>query len=246
MFGENFTYYNETLRKNIIAFGAIFNQVTLARFNSAGAVTNYIKVPINYGPKEKFVYRLISESGNTDFAHIQNTFPKMGYDIANIIFDPNRKFNRLLTRKALAPNSVKVGYVGVPYNINFNLYTFTRTIEDNLQLVEQIVPYFAPDFTVTIKYNDLNEQVDVPIVLNDFNVVEDYEADFTTRRSVSGVYSFTMKTYLYGQIKNNISMIIENANIKLYEGLTLTNNIPIYDFGYTGASGSTFINFYQN
>jgi len=245
MFGETSSSYNETMRKNIVAFGALFNQITILRKDENDDVANYIKIPLVYGPKEKFIYRLTSDSGNTDFVHIQNTFPKMGFDIANILFDPNRKFNRMLTRKKITENSVSTGYVGIPYNINFNLYTFTRNIEDNLQIVEQIIPYFAPDFTVTIKYNTLNEQVDVPIVLNDFNIVEDYEADFTTRRSVSGIYNFTMKTYIYGPIKTNISMIIEDANIRIYEGLSLTNNIPIYDFGYTGACGSDVIKFYQ-
>jgi hypothetical protein len=197
MFGQNSAYYNQTIRKNIVAFGSLFNQITLERTDDDGNITNYISVPIVYGPKEKFIYRLTSDSGMTDFPHLQNSFPKMGFEISNIMFDPNRKINRMFTKKLVGANETAIGYVGIPYNINLNLYTFTRNLEDNLQILEQIIPYFGPDFTVSINYNDLNEKVDVPIVLNDVNIVEDYEADFKNRRSVSGVYSFTMKTWIY-------------------------------------------------
>lgn len=245
MFGQNSAYYNETIRKNIVAFGSLFNQITLQRKDDDGNITGYISVPIVYGPKEKFIYRLTSDSGMSEFPHLQNSFPKMGFDISNIIYDANRKINRLFTKKITEGNTTSIGYVGVPYNINLNLYTFTRNLEDNLQILEQIIPYFAPDFTVSINYNDLNQKVDIPIVLNDVNIVEDYEADFTTRRTVSGVYSFTMKTWIYGNINRSTSAVIENANIRLYEGLTLENNSPLYNFGYTGGSGGS-ISFYKN
>jgi hypothetical protein len=208
-------------------------------------ISKYIRIPIVYGPKEKFIYRLTSESGLTDFTHIQNTYPKMGFDISNIIFDPSRKINRMFTKKITGANETSIGYVGIPYNINLNLYTFTRNLDDNLQIVEQIIPYFAPDFTVSINYNTLNQQVDVPIILNDLNIVEDYEADFTTRRTVSGIYSFTMKTWIYGNINRSTSAIIENANVRIYEGLTLANNVPIYNIGYTGDTGGN-IYYYEN
>jgi hypothetical protein len=234
MFGENVSYYNETIRKNIVAFGALFNQITIQRTDANSNITNYIKVPIVYGPKEKFIYRLTTDSGSTDSTHMQNVFPRMGFDIANIVYDANRKLNRMFSKTSMTASYTDVGYVGVPYNIKMNLYTFTRNLEDNLQIVEQIAPFFAPDFTVSINYNSLNQTVEVPIVLNDFNIVEDYEADFTTRRTVSGVYSFTIKTYLYGPIRRNTTAIIEDANVRIYEGLTLTNNNPIYNFGYTG------------
>lgn len=245
MFGENATYYNETIRKNIVAFGALFNQITIQRSDESGNVYQKIKIPLVYGPKEKFIYRETSDSGNTDFGHIQNTFPKMGFDINNIIYDQTRKLNRLFQRKSdTGPYSDM--YVGIPYNINMNLYTFTRNLEDNLQIVEQIIPYFAPDFTVSINYNFLSQQVDIPIILNDFNIVEDYEADFTTRRNVSGVYSFTMKAYIYGKLTpRSASVIIENSNIRIYEGLTTASQNLVYNIGYTGASGGS-ITFYEN
>lgn len=245
MFGQNSAYYNETIRKNIVAFGSLFNQITIQRTDADDTISKYIRIPIVYGPKEKFIYRLTSESGLTDFTHIQNTYPKMGFDISNIIFDPSRKINRMFTKKITGANETSIGYVGIPYNINLNLYTFTRNLDDNLQIVEQIIPYFAPDFTVSINYNILNQQVDVPIILNDLNIVEDYEADFTTRRTVSGIYSFTMKTWIYGNINRSTSAIIENANVRIYEGLTLVNNVPIYNIGYTGDTGGN-IYYYEN
>jgi hypothetical protein len=234
MFGENNAYYNETLKKNIAAFGTLFNQVTLVRKDNNGDVYTKIKVPILYGPKEKFIYRLITETGVTDNTHIQATFPKMGFEILNILYDPTRKFNKILQKKVITESYTDIGFVAVPYNISINLYAFTRNLEDNLQIIEQIVPYFTPDFTVSLNYNSLNQGIDVPIVLNDVNTSEDYEGDFSTRRSVTTVFNFTMKTYLYGHIKRNTSMIIENSRVSIYNGLTASAQNLVYNVGYTG------------
>ena len=244
MFGQNSAYYNETIRKNIVAFGTLFNQITIQRTDENGNITNYIRIPIVYGPKEKFIYRLTNDNGLSDFTHIQNSFPKLGFDISSILYDPNRKINRMMQKSLSGTGTYASGFVGIPYNINLNLYTFTRNLEDNLQIVEQILPFFAPDFTVSINYNDLNEKVDVPIVLNQFNITEDYEADFTTRRTVSGIYSFTMKTWIYGNINRTSGATIENANLRVFEGMTLTNNIPIFNIGYTGTTAGN-IKYYE-
>jgi hypothetical protein len=246
MFGENNAYYNETLRKNIVAFGSLFNQVTIIRKDDNDNITNKIKIPIVYGPKEKFYYRLTTETGVTDKTHLQATFPRMGYEIINIIYDPTRKLNRMHQKKKVTETYRDVSYMEVPYNINLNLYSFTRSLEDNLQIVEQIAPYFQPEFNVCLNFNTLNQAIDVPIVLNDISTSEDYEGDFSSRRSVTTVFNFTMKTYLYGRIRRSTSMIIEDANVRIYNGLTAEGEFKVYDFGYTGDSITGDITYYEN
>lgn len=247
MFGENLSYYNETIRKNIVAFGSLFNQITILRKDSSDNITNRIKVPILYGPKEKFIYRLTTDTGVTDNTHIQSTFPKMGFEIINILYDPTRKLNRIFKKKTVTSQYTDIGFVEIPYNINLNLYTFTRNLEDNLQIIEQIIPFFAPDFTVSINYNTLNQDVDVPIVLNDVSTSEDYEGDFTTRRSVTSVFNFTMKTYVYGNIKRDSSGIIENAKVNIYNGMTMQGSPSnlVYSPGYTGDAITGSITYYD-
>lgn len=236
MFGETNAYYNETIRKNIVAFGSLFNQVTIMRRDAEDDLVNKIKVPIVYGPKEKFIYRLTTETGVTDKTHLQATFPRLGYEIINIIYDPTRKLNRMIQKRVSTESYTDTTYMEVPYNININLYSFTRTLEDNLQIIEQIAPYFQPEFNLCINYNTINQAIDVPIVLNDISTSEDYEGDFTTRRSVTTVFNFTMKTYIYGNIKRNITAIIEDANVRFYRGITTASEYLVYDVGYTGDS----------
>lgn len=245
MFGENNAYYNETLRKNIVAFGSLFNQVTIIRKDDQDNITNKIKIPIVYGPKEKFYYRLTTETGVTDKTHLQATFPRMGYEIINIIYDPTRKLNRMFQKKLKTETFTDTTYMEVPYNINLNLYSFTRSLEDNLQIIEQIAPYFQPEFNLCLNFNTLNQAIDVPIVLNDVSTSEDYEGDFSSRRSVTTVFNFTMKTYLYGHIKRNTSMIIEDANVRVYNGLTMTDNL-VFSVGYTGDAITGDITYYEN
>ena len=126
------------------------------------------------------------------------------------------------------------------------MYLFTRNLDDNLQIIEQILPYFAPDFTVTLNMNELSKQVDVPIVLNSMNVIEDYEGDFETRRSVNTVFDFTMKTYVYGPIKTGV-YVVDDFEFNLYEGITMTNETKIFSGGVTGdISTSSGITKYVN
>ena len=247
MFGENVSFYNETIRKNIVAFGTLFNQITILRKDSNDNITNRIKVPILYGPKEKFIYRLTTETGVTYNTHIKSTFPKMGFEIINILYDPTRKLNRIFKKRNSTASYNESTFIEIPYNINLNLYSFTRNLEDNLQIIEQVIPYFAPDFTVTINYNSLNEKVDVPIVLNDVSTSEDYEGDFSTRRSVTSVFNFTMKTYVYGNIRRDAGGIIENALVNIYNGMTMESNPTnlVYSPGYTGIASTGSITYYD-
>jgi len=232
MFSINNTYYNESIRKMVTAFGALFNSIYILRRNDAKEVVEKIRVPLIYGPKEKFIYRIKTEAQITDNTHVQITLPMIGFDMTSIIYDTSRKTNRL-NRRIVGDRST---YSEVPYNINFGLYVFCRNIDDNLQIIEQILPNFTPEFNVSLNLNELNTKVTVPIILNGVNTEEIYEGDFQTRRSITTSFDFTAKTYLYGQIKEESNTLINEAEVNLYDGLTASVDYFIETFSVIGAT----------
>lgn len=238
-------FYNKAIRKSVIAFGSLFNQIYFNREDDNGTVTETIRVPLSYSPKEKFISRLKSESSITDTSHVRMTLPRMGFEITSFLYDSERKLNRMNQKFGYVNGSIG-SYIEVPYSINFGLYLFTRNLDDNLQIIEQILPYFAPEFTVTLNMNELNKQVDVPIILNNVTTIEDYEGDFETRRSVNTVFDFTMKTYVYGPIKNNIALI-DDVELNMFEGVTMNAETKIFSGGWTGdISTLSGITYYEN
>ena len=160
-------------------------------------------MPLAYGPKEKFLVRLDQQSSlnNREFAI---TLPRMGFEISSITYDPTRKLTRIQKFKQVKANKdgkvLDFNYTPVPYNISYNLYSFTLSAEAGLQIIEQILPFFQPDFTVTINaIPTLNIKRDIPIILNSVNYEDTYsKRDFTTRRAVIYTLNFTAKTYLFG------------------------------------------------
>ena len=200
MFGNYF--YNESMRRMTIGFGQIFNNIQIKRKNDAGKVIQTIRVPLAYGPKEKFLVRLDQQSSlnNREFAI---TLPRMGFEISNISYDPTRKLTRIQRFKRVKANKdgkvLDFNYTPVPYNISYNLFSFTASAEAGLQIIEQILPFFQPDFTVTINaIPSLDIKRDIPIILNSVNYEDTYTGDFTTRRAVIYTLNFTAKTYLFG------------------------------------------------
>jgi hypothetical protein len=201
MFGKHF--YHESLRKVVVAFGTIFNNITIHRTDSSGNVVQSIKVPLAYSPKEKFLARL-EQQPNLDNREFSITLPRMGFEIAGISYDPSRKLQKMGKLRAARTDRSDVmdyQYNPVPYNISFNLYSFTATAEAGLQIIEQILPYFQPDYTVTINaIPSMNIKRDVPIILNSVNYEDTYDGSFTTRRAVNYTLGFVAKTYLYGPV----------------------------------------------
>jgi hypothetical protein len=240
MFGIESSYYNQSIRKLVIAFGSLFNQLYICKFDQNDVVLEKTRVPITYGPKEKFVRKLKEDSQITDNHSVQITLPRLGFDITSMIYDPLRKINKL-QRSTKVQNSIEYGtWSGVPYTINFGLYVFTRNITDNLQIIEQILPQFSPDFPVTLNFNILSEKVDVPIILNSVNTTEDYEGDYSTRRLITTVFDFSAKFYIYGQIKEKMpGKSIETVDIDffdLFKGSTASTSNFVSSFGWTGDS----------
>lgn len=235
MFNVSKTYYNESIRKIVIAFGSLFESVYVARYEADGTEKERIRVPLAYGGKEKFIMRLTQESSLSNNTKVQITLPKLGFEMTTMAYDPSRKLNRLNERSNVVNGVYKSTFAEVPYNINFSLFAFTRNMDDMLQIVEQILPYFAPEYTVTVKMNDLHPTVDIPFVLNTSNISENYEGTFDTRRALIGTFEFTAKTYIYPQICGSTGGIIERTDINFYDdtGTTAADNY-VTDVGYTG------------
>jgi hypothetical protein len=209
-------FYNESIRKLIIGFGSLFNDINVERRNTDGTLKETIRVPLSYGPKEKFLRRIQESSSISTNPKVQISLPRIGFDITSIQYDPARKTNKLRKTKTVSEDglSQSYNYAEVPYNISLGLYAFSRNQNDNLQIIEQILPYFTPEFNVTMKVNTINDKVDVPIVLNGVNTVEEYEGAFDTRRNITSTLEFTAKTYIYGPVKS--SKIILQSEIDIF------------------------------
>ena len=219
MFGNYF--YNESMRRMTIAFGQIFNNIQIKRKDSTGTVIQSIRVPLAYAPKEKFLVRLDQQPdlNNREFAI---TLPRMGFEITGITYDGSRKLTRVQKYKTVKTGAegkvLNYNYTPVPYNISYGLYIFTATAESGLQIVEQILPYFQPDYTVTVNaIPEMNIKRDVPIVLNGVQYEDSYSGDFTTRRAVIYSLTFTAKTYLFGP--TSTQKVIKQTQSDLYTDL---------------------------
>ena len=195
------TFYHETIRKVVIGFGTLFNDIHITRKDSSGNVQQSMKVPLAFGPKQKFLVRLREDPNIAKSVAI--TLPRIGFEIGAISYDPARKLNKIqkVKKAGTSGNKVDTQYMPVPYNIDFELYAMSKNSDDALQIVEQILPYFQPEYTITI--NDIvqmSNKRDVPIILTGISYEDNYEGDFTERRAIIYTLSFTAKAYLYGPV----------------------------------------------
>ena len=214
-----FSYYNnESLRKLVVGFGNLFNDMYVGKYNDDGELIEKDRVPLTYGPKEKFIRRIKEVSTISDVTRSRITLPRMGFEMLGMSYDPTRKANKLRRTQSGSVNdngTADMAYAEVPYLVNFGLYTFTRNIDENLQLVEQILPYFSPEFIISVNFNDLNKKVNVPIVLTSTGISEIYEGDFSETRSITTTFSFIAKTYVYG--KTTEEQVVTEADIRVFE-----------------------------
>ena len=217
MLGQQF--YHETTRKVVVAFGTLFNNIQLVRKNNDGVVTQSMKVPLAYGPRQKFLVRLREDPDLTKQVAI--TLPRIGFEINGLSYDPTRKLNRVQQfKKTKSGNSSKLDtqYMPVPYNLGFELYVLAKNSDDALQIVEQILPFFQPDYTLTINdMPDMSVKRDVPIVLNSISYEDDYDGDFAERRSIIYTLDFTAKFYLYGPVTSQ--GVIKTVQVDQYADL---------------------------
>jgi len=215
-------FYHEILRRTIIGFGTLFNNIKIKSTNSSGDVISEIKVPLAYGPKQKFLARL--EQSPEDLNNpVRITLPRMSFEFTGLNYDPARKVTTtqtFLTVPKNDPRGVKKVYMPVPYNMEFDLTIMTKHNDDMLQIVEQILPYFQPSYTLTINLIDtIGESRDVPFTLNSILMDDDYEGDFTTRRALTYTLKFSAKTYLFGPVPTtSANDIIKKVNIGFVAG----------------------------
>jgi hypothetical protein len=242
-------FYNGSIRRMVVAFGSLFNQIYIDKAESSGTKT--MLVPISYAPKEKYKVRLAGDPSFTNPNQI--VLPRMAFEITGYVYDSARKrnsLNRHVVRPSTSnPSGVDYTFAEVPYNIDFALYVYVRNMEDGLRIVEQILPFFAPEFVVTVNFDDINRKVDVPIYMNSVSSEEDYEGDFETRRSIIFTLNFTMKTYLFGAKKNYKEIRVVQAGLwnsdvfgdSFVGGVTYlpgnTTDTPNYGNVVTGISG---------
>ena len=216
-------FYHETIRKVIVSFGTMFNNINLVRKDNSGAAIQAMKVPLAYGPREKFLVRLNEDADLTKQVAI--TLPRIGFEIKNLSYDPTRKLNRVQQfKKVKGANTQQLDaqYMPVPYNLELELYIMAKQSDDALQIVEQILPYFQPDYTLTLNdMADMGIKRDVPIILNGISYEDDYQGDFTTRRALIYTLSFTAKFYLYGPVTS--SQVIKTVQVDQYTDLEVNS-----------------------
>lgn len=229
-------YYHAMTRNIVVAFGNLFSDMKIARKvgdSKNGVTSKIIEVPISYAPREKWLVRL-----QQDPSLVQSTYvnlPRMSFEILAFSYDPQRKQPKMnVISNCNSTNPLKVP-TGAPYNLEIQLNILTKTQEDGLQIVEQILPYFAPDLTLRIKaVEEIGLKIDVPIVLNSVTTQDDYDGDFQTRRFVTNTLSFTAKTQYFGPISNKSNIQIVQA--KLYGNEELTYKLA--DFTAAGEDES--------
>ena len=204
-------YYHGAIRKYVIAFGNLFNDIIIQRLDVNGNRIQSILVPLAYGPKEKWLVRLVQDP-NLD-ADVAITLPRMGFEITGMSYASSRKLSSTLQNVRLRPSDfsrLDTQFIPVPYDIDFQLSVFVKNADDGAQIIEQILPFFRPEFPTQVNLSpEMQVVVDTPIVLNGVTIEDTYEGDFDTRRALIYNLTFSVKAYLYGPITN--SGIIQRA-----------------------------------
>ena len=256
MFGHQ--YYHSIIRKYVIAFGNLFNDIVIQRFDKDDNRIQTIAVPLSYSPKEKFIVRLQQDPDIERDVAI--TLPRMGFEITSFNYAPERKLASNL-RNIKVPSegssTVSAQYVPVPYDLTFSLYSFVRNTEDGTQILEQILPYFRPEFTTNVKIiPEMDIVVDVPVILNSVSPEDLYEGDFQTRQALVHTLDFTLKGYMYGPVTNkgvitrSITNIREgafaNTDASIIERIVVTPSGSVIDaegFGFSSSLATSTTSF---
>jgi hypothetical protein len=246
-------YYHEILKRTVIGFGSMFNEIFLIRKDKSGVIKQKMKIPLSYGPKEKFLTRLKEDPNLSKSVAI--SLPRIGFELGSFSYDPARKLNKINTvkiPKSGDEKSVSKQFSPVPYTVNFELFVMVKNSDDGIQIVEQILPTFSPTYTMTIKdSSELKNIQDVPITLEGISYEDSYEGDYTTRRAIVYTLSFSAAIQLYGPVTS--SGVIKKVDTSMYadvpvnspnrkqtytaqpDPITATEND---DFGFTESWGS--------
>lgn len=231
MFGPHF--YHSTMRKAVAVFGTIFNNINVIRTKADGTVLNQIKVPLSYGPKQKFLARLDQSSGAD--ASMAMKLPRMAFEITSLELDSTQKLSkRNVITESHASDVTKKKTIKhqVAYNINVSLFVMAKNQDDGLQVVEQILPYFQPEYTISMTpVSGFDYKQDVPIVLTGVTISDDYEGDMLTRRALIYQLDFTMKMKFFGPTGNQ--GIIRGVEVDLNGNVGNTLSLEEMNFSIT-------------
>jgi hypothetical protein len=195
-------FYWGTIRKSIVAFGNMFNSITIERRDADGNVMQVLKVPISYASKQKALAR-IQQRPNVDDMNVQVIVPRMSFEMTTLNYDFNRKISPLQQNRSInsTATTLDAQYAPTPYNINVQLYVYAKNQDDGLQIIEQILPYFNPDYNLTVKaIPQLGIKNDLPILLDSVSFEDSYEGGFEDQRTIVWTLSFTMKLNFYGPV----------------------------------------------
>lgn len=231
----NSHFYNRTIRKVIVAFGTMFNDIVLKRYTADGSASKESwKVPLSYGAKEKYITLITS---NPDFTKsVQTVVPRISFDLTGMDYDASRKqLSTLQNFSANTNTAIKTQYVPIPYNFEFSLSIFVRNQEDGTQILEQILPFFTPDFNVTVDFvPTMDQHYDMPVILNSVTPSVEYEGDGSSTRLIVWDLNFTAKGYIWPPVKEG--KYIRQANTNLYIETASRTSQKVY-VDYTNGSG---------
>jgi len=212
-------FYNEIFRSVIIGFGSLFNGIQIKKKDESDDTFSVIKVPLAYGPTQKFLARL---QQNPDLNHpTQMTLPRMSFEFTNLAYDPSRKSTKTQTMVVTNANGEeeRKTFLPVPYNMTIVLSVYTKLNDDMLQITEQIAPYFQPGYTIPIKFlGDYEEVVNTPVVLENIDMTDEYEGNFDTRRALIYTFTFTAKTMLFGPLTDVTKDIVKKVTVGYVAG----------------------------
>lgn len=227
MFGHDF--YHGTLRRYVVMFGNLFNEMQIERFDDTGTKVQTVSVPIAYGPKQRFIERALSDP--TGLKPISTILPRLAFAMTAMSYAPQRKLNSTLKYKSgfnATQSEFSSVYAPVPYDLNFTLSIMTRNSEDGTQILEKIIPFFTPDFTVTMKaLPAMSINLDIPIEISAISSDDTYEGDFDSNRVLTWDIDFIVKGYLFGPVTK--TKYITNADVSLFEeGFTVADTIQSF------------------
>jgi hypothetical protein len=230
MFGQNF--YFSTIRKYVTLFGTLFDDISIIRTDKNNTPVAVIKVPITYAPKEKMLARL-QQDPNIDRPSATVPLPYMSFEMTGLKYDSSRKLNtigRISSANNSINNKYNYQYNPVPYDIGFRLYVYVKNAEDGTKIIEQILPFFTPDFTTTLKLiPELEVKMDIPTVMNSISQDDTYDGSFTERRAIIWTLDFTMKGYIYGPVKKSPVILFANTLFYTPKG-DIKNAVNVEDY----------------
>ena len=208
-------FYNETIRKTVIAFGTLFNNIRIKKFASDGKTISQIKIPIAYGPMQRFLARIEQQSNFDD--NVAISLPRLSFELSSYTYDPSRKaspITKFTSKSPSAKTKTKKMYLPVPYDVGFRLSFATKLQDDALQIIEQILPHFQPSFQVTVNMLEgIEEKRDIPFTLRNVSFNDEYEGDFSNRRFIQYDLDFIAKTYFYTEVPTDEGGIIKKVQV---------------------------------